>query len=315
MCIRDRVDDLATGAANDEEMYDTLKLLFSQCREFGVALNAEKFCYGHRINFGGCILSEDGVTADPNRLQAIAEFETPDSREKVRRFLGICQTLSQYTACLQQSTINMKRLLRKDVPFQWGEEEEREFNAVKKEMSDPKLLSFFKPGLTLGLDVDTNPSKGIGYVAYQFNEEKGEPGEGNFNLLKLGSISANERWCRYSAIENEANGILVALKKLNYFYIGCPKIVVRTDHRPLQQAWTNRDLTELSPRMRKIFLELYEYNLQMKWVAGSSPAMLLVDGLGRAPRRTSSRVRTPWTTMTGHPCLTSHHLRSNIGLA
>ena len=120
--VKRLVDDLATGAANDEEMYNTLKLLFSQCREFGVALNAEKFCYGHRINFGGCILSEDGVTADPNRLQAIAEFETPDSREKVRRFLGICQTLSQYTACLQQSTINMKRLLRKEERVQRGEE-------------------------------------------------------------------------------------------------------------------------------------------------------------------------------------------------
>ena len=159
-------------------------------------MNAEKFCYGHRINFGGCILSEDGVTADPNRLQAIAEFETPDSREKVRRFLGICQTLSQYTACLQQSTINMKRLLRKDVPFQWGEEEEREFNAVKKEMSDPKLLSFFKPGLTLGLDVDTNPSKGIGYVAYQFDEEKGEPGQVNFCLLYTSPSPRDKRQSR-----------------------------------------------------------------------------------------------------------------------
>ena len=75
-------------------------------------------------------------------------------------------------------------------PFIWDDRHEKEFNFLREDLSQPKLLHHFKPGLQIGGDVDASDS-GWGGIIYNYDRSiSEEPTEGNFNLLACYSAAA-----------------------------------------------------------------------------------------------------------------------------
>ena len=58
---------------------------------------------------------------------------------------------------------------------------------------------------------------------------------------------------RYVSVEGEALGVSWTLKKCRHFILGCPDLVVATDHKPLLGILGDRSLDDISnPRILKI---------------------------------------------------------------
>ena len=104
-------------------------------------------------------------------------------------------------------------------------------------------------------------------------------------------IFAGSRFCidaerRYAPIESEAAAIAWALKKCQIFVMGCPNLIVVTDHEPLKGLFGDRDLSEiLNPRIFRLKEKTLRYRFTIqhcprKWhkasdaVSRNPPAIL-----------------------------------------
>ena len=275
------VDDIAGFTKTEEQMKAMTNTLFRRCREFNIKLNPTKFQFStEQIKFGGVIISSKGVTPDPERMNCIKNYPRPSSSRDVKSFLGCATSLASFTSVLLQDCKALRALTKKGVAFHWGDEEEQEFRQIVSRLTDPALLHHYDLSQPLAIDVDTS-CKGVGYTAYMYDEAKGPPGPNNAKLVRCGSAAAKPSWSNYSPIELEATGTLLAVRKLDHYLINNKQVVVRNDHLPFCQAYNSRDISQVSPRLRRIFLELAELDIKLLWADAGS--LVHVDALSRHP--------------------------------
>ena len=63
-----------------------------------------------------------------------------------------------------------------------------------------------------------------------------------WKLIYAGSRFTNDAESRYSPTEGEALAVAWALRTSRLFTLGCPKLTVVTDHKPLLGILNSRDL-------------------------------------------------------------------------
>jgi hypothetical protein len=74
-------------ADNVATTYSDAKALLSTSREHTITLGREKFKFAvNRAEFAGYIVSDQGISADPNKVKAIADFPRPTNITKLRSF-------------------------------------------------------------------------------------------------------------------------------------------------------------------------------------------------------------------------------------
>merc|ERR1711894_516816 len=213
-------------------------------------------------------------------MSGLARYPTPTSAKDVKAFLGCATSLAAFTSVLLQDCKALRALTKKGAAFHWGAEEENEMKRIIKRLTDPTILHHYDTAQPLAIDVDSS-IQGVGYTAYMFDPSKGMPGPSNAKLVKCGSAASKQSWANYSPIELEASGTLLAVRKLDHYLINNKQVVVRNDHLPFVQAYNTKDISQVSPRLRRIFLELAELDVKLTWAEATS--MLHVDAMSRHP--------------------------------
>ena len=99
--------------------------------------------YGSRLKFAGFVVSDKGVTADPDKVSAIPDFPTPKNVTEIWSFLGLVQQLSQFAPDLAHMTVAIRSLLKKNNAFTWLPVHDQEFITVKNSMCSPVLVKPF----------------------------------------------------------------------------------------------------------------------------------------------------------------------------
>ena len=100
-------------------------------------------------------------------------------------------------------------------------------------------------------------------------------------------VFAGSRFCtdaerRYAPIEGEAAAIAWSLEKCRLFIIGCPNVIVVTDHQPLTRIFGDRDLGKVNnPRLFRLKEKCLRYHFTIqhcpgKWHRGA-------DAISRNP--------------------------------
>ena len=275
------VDDCLLVAPDFPTFMKKFRMLMSKCEQYGVFLNPQKFVYStESVQFGGFMITPQGVTQDPNRLLAVKQFKRPERASDVRRFLGLCNSLSKFTNVLLRSTTHLRALTRANAPFIWNDQTEKEFCYLRDQLSQPKLLHHFRPDMQLGADIDASDTGWGGLLYFYDRSISEEPQEGNFFLLAAYSGAAPDSWKNFSTTEKEACATLLFIRKA-HFYAAGTNIRARTDHKPWMQAYNGQDLLQCPTRLKRIMLEMRDYEVTMCY----APAEVLAcaDSLSRAP--------------------------------
>ncbi|GBM05200.1 Retrovirus-related Pol polyprotein from transposon 17.6 [Araneus ventricosus] len=97
--------------------------------------------------------------------------------------------------------------------------------------------------------------------------------------IAYASSSLTETQQRYSQIEKELLAIVIDCKKFHYYVYGT-KFVIEIDHKPLV-GLLQKPMDRLSPRLQRMVLELFKYNLQLRHVPGKN--LYVADALSRNP--------------------------------
>ncbi|UYV69295.1 hypothetical protein LAZ67_6003159 [Cordylochernes scorpioides] len=92
------IDDVLIASDSENQHVSHLQQLFGRLRDYGLTINETKCTFGQpSVKFLGFIITNAGISPDPQRVQAIKDIPIPDTVGKLRRFLGM---LNFYRRCL-----------------------------------------------------------------------------------------------------------------------------------------------------------------------------------------------------------------------
>ena len=74
------------------------------------------------VTYIGHNLSADGVQPGEDKLNAILLMSYPRDPTEIKRFIGMVQYMDKFIDGLSKKTVNMRKLIRKDIVWNWTQE-------------------------------------------------------------------------------------------------------------------------------------------------------------------------------------------------
>ena len=286
-----RGDEALAGLENlqkvveDVLIYDTdleahvgrVREVICRCSEHGITLHPGKFVFGMpSVSYCGFKLSADGYRVDDHLVKALHSFPVPTNRTDVRSFCGLVQQFQAFLPSLTPMLAPIRSLLSPKSAFVLETPHHEAFQQVIWELTNPRILANYKPGLPLRLETNAAQSKGPGMILWQ------QQSSGEWRILQCGSRPVTPAESRYSATEVELLAVVWAVHKAHLYLAGADFELV-VDHRPLIPILNSKSLDELpSPRLLHLKeTELALYQLTAVWRPGIEHKV--VDCFSRYP--------------------------------
>lgn len=143
-----------------------------------------------------------------------------------------------------------------------------EFLKLKGLVSDIAALQYYDVSQPVVIECDAS-SYGLGAAVFQ----KG--GVVGYASRTLTSTEKN-----YAQIEKELLAIVFACTRYDQLVVGNPRIIIKTDHKPLINIF-NKPLLTAPKRLQHMLLNLQRYNLEIQYVTGKQN--VVADALSRVP--------------------------------
>ena len=261
------IDDILIAGRDVSHHDHILREVIKRATNYNLKLNFKKCKIRQsRVTYMGHVISEDGLSADPDKVKAIVEILRPTDKQGVRRFLGMVQYLAKFLPHLSQADAPLRILLKEDIEFMWEQEQEANFQELKRLCSEPPVLAYYDVNKPVEIECDASKD-GLGAVITQDNK-----------VIAYTSRSLTETEKRYAQIEKEMLAIVHSTSKFHCYIFGKPTTVF-TDHKPLEQLY-NKSLLSAPMRIQRWMLKLQWYDLTVKHRKGTE--MHVSDALSRA---------------------------------
>ena len=116
-------------AGKDEMEHDRNFLAFMEkCMKNNLTLNSEKIHFKQtQVSFYGHIWSENGISPDPKKIQALKHMESPPDKETMRSFLGMINYLNRYSPLSAHITAPLSSLTHQMTDYKPGKVHQENF--------------------------------------------------------------------------------------------------------------------------------------------------------------------------------------------
>ena len=264
-CVAAYFDDWCVFSSDETEHVTHLRLVLDRLRSAGLTLNRDKcqFMTSSLDSFLGFSVSQGSVRPTEEHVRAIEAVKRPTNQRELRRFLGLVGFYRAHVPRFSLIARPLHDLLRKSSTFHWDGAHETAFHRLRETLMSRPVLTI--PTETSSFTVRTDASKdGVGCVL----EADGRP-------VEFSSKAFAKPQRAYSVIEQEAYGIVHALKKWRHL-LG-RHFQLCTDHRPLVWLRSKKDLTG---RLGRWALLLQEFDFTVEHISGQHH--VVPDALSRS---------------------------------
>ncbi|XP_056685805.1 uncharacterized protein [Spinacia oleracea] len=213
-------------------------------------LNPKKCVFGVKSGkFLGFLVSERGIDANPDKVEAILSLPQPKSIKDVQRLTGRMAALTRFVRKSADRSIPFFNTLKQNGKFRWGETEERAFEKVKDHLRALPTIARSEEGDKLQLYVCAS-AQTVAAVLISEKDKVQQP-------IYFVSHILNPAEARYSLIEKVAYAVLIAARKPRP-YFDAHTIQILTNF-PLEKALQKMDT---AGRLLRWAIELSEYDLE-----------------------------------------------------
>lgn len=274
------MDDVLIYASSFQKHDEILKQVLDRLHAEGITLNKKKCIFGAKsVKYLGHIISEKGISIDPDRVKAIREFPQPNNKTELLRLLGMINFAGKYIGNKSEVLEPLTSLLKKDIDFVWGTSQQNSLNKIKALLEEAPNLSFFDPNKVIIVSADSS-CFGLGCCLMQEKPDKSR------EIVAFSSRLLSEVEKRYAQIEKEALAVTWAAEKFSDYITGVKNVIFETDHKPLLQILKTKNLDDLSPRLQRFRMRLMRYNYTVIYTPGKN--LIVPDTLSRAPLKNST---------------------------
>jgi hypothetical protein len=150
------LDDILVYSPSLEAHVSHLKLVLSKLREHRLFMKRSKCSFANtQLDYMGHIISDQGVSTDPSKTEAMVLWPTPSTVTELRGFLGLTGYYRKLVKDYGTIAKPLTQLLKKK-QFLWSLEEDLSFTALKQAMISTPVLAL--PNFAAPFVVETDAS-------------------------------------------------------------------------------------------------------------------------------------------------------------
>ena len=269
-------DDLVVHGQGSEEHDRNLIKVLERLKERGLTVNAEKCTFRMtKVVFMGLLLTRHGIGPTKEKVRAVVEASQPQSPSEVCSFLGLVGFSARFIPDFSTTAYPLRRIARQGESFIWGEEQEKSFQKLKRQIASVPVLAYFDKEAHTQIIADASP---VGLGAVLIQERNGERRAVCYASRTLSNV---ER--RYSQTEREALALVWACERFHLYVYGLPKFDLVTDHEALKVIYSTK--SKPSALIERWVLRLQPYNYQVCYVSSRNN---IADALSRLTKIVAS---------------------------
>lgn len=216
------LDDILVFSASEEEHQKHVRQVLEILKVNKLYAKKSKCSFFEKsVKFLGHVISGEGVSVDPSKLDTILNWPEPKDSSDVRSFLGLGNHFKRFIQGYSKLTAPLVNLTESSVKFNFAKEAaQRAFKQLKFCLTKAPVLSL--PAVDQPLDMICDASGfGVGAVLKQNNKA----------VAKF-SHSMNKHERNYSVGEQELLAVVKAFHHWRCFLEGALQVTVFTDHKP-----------------------------------------------------------------------------------
>ena len=259
------LDDILIFSPDMETHLKHLRVLFERLRSADLKLKEVKcnFLKKH-IQYLGHIISGEGISPVPEKLESIQKMLPPRNPKEVKQFLGLIGYYRKFVPQFSDLARPLNALTRKNTVFEWTPVCQESFELLKASLMTEPILTYPDPSLPYVLFTDTSK-----YAwACVLTQEKTHMVEGK-EIKILHPITYMSGLFRgsqmnWACLTKEAYAIYMSIKKLAY-YLEDADITLRSDHLPLKKFLAKNTLNS---KVNNWAIEISPFHITFEYIKG-----------------------------------------------
>jgi len=254
------IDDILIYSKTWKEHLRLVNKVLKRLSDHNLQAKVGKCHFGAKeVKYLGSVVSYNCRRPDPEKVRAIKELEPPKTKDDVRSILGLVGFYREFMKDLSSVTEPLQKLMRKDTVFQWGTEQQKAFDEMKKGISEKSCLEFPRPGWPYELHTDASLN-GIGAVLFQKDPQ------GKLHTIEFASKALSKAQKRQAIPVLECYAIVWALKKFRCYVHGV-HVDVYTDHYGLQYMKMKKNPPA---QMQRWWWDIADYDFDIYYKQGKT---------------------------------------------
>lgn len=144
------IDDIIIYGRTLEEHLERLSQVLTSIKGAGLKLKLKKCRFLEaQLKALGHVVSQWGVSPDPEKVKAVAEFPAPDlakSRAQnvklIQSFVGLCSYYRRHVPAFSKVAKPLTNLMKQNTVFIWEKEQRESFEKLKQALADAATLNY-----------------------------------------------------------------------------------------------------------------------------------------------------------------------------
>ncbi|KAL0934971.1 reverse transcriptase domain protein [Colletotrichum truncatum] len=228
--------------------------------------------HAKEVEFLGFTIAPGILKMSKDKIAAVRDWPTPQNVKDVQSFIGYVNYYRRFLEGYSDKNDPLTRLSKKDVPWQWEEEQEQAFNEIKQQVTSEPILVIPNPEKPFEVETDSSDYAIGGQLGQRDDEGRLHPCA--FFSRKLHGPELN-----YQIHDKELMAIIEAFKEWRPQLSGTKyEVKVYTDHKNLAHFTTSKDLNKRQIRWSEF---LSEFNFRIIYRKGKENGR--ADALSRRP--------------------------------
>ena len=270
------LDDIIIFSQDESQHLEHLEIVFSHLQEAGLKMKRSK-CdfFKSEIHYLGHLISPEGISPLPNKLDSIKHMPAPNSAKEIKQFLGLTGYYRKFVPRFADISRPLTTLTKKDAKFKWTSACQKSFELLKEALCGEPVLKYADTSKPYTLYTDASKYGWAGVLTQPHIMTIDGKSTTTDHPVAFASGLFRGSQLNWAALMKEAFAIYMSIKKL-LFYLTDAQILLRSDHKPLEKFLLKNTLNS---KVNNWAMELEAFNIQFDYIKGSNN--ILADTLSR----------------------------------
>jgi hypothetical protein len=247
------LDDLVIYSTDLDTHMKHLEIIFKVMREHTLCVKRSKCTFGvEKVEFCGHTISKRGVEISKDKILAMSAPPVIKNAKDVRSYLGSCVWFHRFIPDYAAITAPLSRLIKKNVAFKWGPEQEEAIQLLQHLITTAPVLRHFDHRLPTEVYTDASDYAIGGWIAQQQSD--------GWHPATYWSRKLTTAELGYTVHEKELLAIVEMTERHSHWLLGVP-FVVHTDHASLKHL---QDQPKLNRRQARWIMTLQDFDMTIK---------------------------------------------------
>ena len=267
------LDNIIIFSQDELQHLEHLEIVFSHLREAGLKMKRSQ-CdfFKSEIHYLGHLISPEGISPLPNKLDSIKHMPVPKSTKEIKQFKGLTGYYRKFVPRFADISRPLTTLTKKDAKFKWTSAYQKSFKLLKEALCGEPVLKYADTSKPYTFYTDASEYGWAGVLTQPHTTTIDGKSTTTDHPVAFVSGLFRGSQINWAALMKEAFAIYMSVNKLS-FYLTDAQILLRSDHKPFLLKNT------LNSKVNNWAMELEAFKIQFDYIKVSNN--ILVDTLSR----------------------------------